>query len=104
MATTLIIGNPVDGLRLIGPFDDAEAATLYAERCITVNTWWVAELQAPFGKVDAPVMAYYTAATNQDGELDVQFYTTSQACDAALDALEQKQRDRDILGYTGGKI
>lgn len=42
----LIVGNVIDGLQLIGPFETAELANLYAEP-ITGEDWIVARLAPP---------------------------------------------------------
>lgn len=42
----IIHGNPVDGIALIGPFPDGEAAVEYAERELD-GDWWVADLTDP---------------------------------------------------------
>ncbi len=39
------IGNPFDGMRLVGPFDDGEAANEYADN--HQDDWWVVKLDAP---------------------------------------------------------
>jgi len=49
MAAAIVCGNPIDGLELIGPFDDFEAATEYAEREID-DDWWVTELYLPVAR------------------------------------------------------
>jgi len=44
----ILIGNPVDGLEFIGPFDDGNEATEYAEVKVHRNKeWWLAEMEAP---------------------------------------------------------
>jgi hypothetical protein len=44
----LITGNPIDGISLIGPFDEPDAAIDYAE--VNINgqgEWWLVEVEAP---------------------------------------------------------
>lgn len=55
MPTTLVIkwvviwGNPVDGIeRIVGPFDDTDAAGDYAEGHAGTSTdYWFAEIEVP---------------------------------------------------------
>lgn len=44
--TILVFGNPVDGLKHCGPFDNEEQAIRYAVANID-DTWWVADLETP---------------------------------------------------------
>lgn len=43
----LVVGNPIDGVTLTGPFDDAEAASWWAEHNFPNDTWWVASMACP---------------------------------------------------------
>ena len=45
----IIYGDPVDGLRFIGPFETAEEAVSSAEnwRNVRNDTWWVAKMESP---------------------------------------------------------
>lgn len=47
-AYIIVIGNPIDGLRFIGPFTDGDPGTPneYAERHVH-DEWWVVEIEAP---------------------------------------------------------
>lgn len=43
----VIIGNPIDGFSIIGPFDHAPEAIDWAERrAVTADSWWVAPLDS----------------------------------------------------------
>lgn len=42
----LVIGNPVDGLKFIGPFDTADEAIEYADENAD-DAFWVASIQSP---------------------------------------------------------
>jgi hypothetical protein len=42
----LVVGNAIDGLRFIGPFDDAEEAGNYAEVHERHELWHIATLEA----------------------------------------------------------
>jgi len=41
----LIIGNPIDGLKFEGPFEDFEEAEMHAE--FQDDTWWIVNLRNP---------------------------------------------------------
>lgn len=45
----IITGNPVDGFRFIGPFEDHDAALAYAELegASIEADWWIAPIEAP---------------------------------------------------------
>lgn len=43
----LVIGNPVDGIIFIGPFDDGEEAVEYAEVHHKNDEWWMAPIDTP---------------------------------------------------------
>lgn len=65
---------------------------------------WVKRIvasEAPL--VEPKVLTHYTATYGDDG-LVVEFYATSQECDAAMDALERQHKAGDIDTYTGGAI
>lgn len=55
----LIFGNPIDGLELIGPFDDSAAAIDYAENRVDPcgMDWWIAQLNAPIKEHPLPTAA-----------------------------------------------
>lgn len=40
----VVVGSPVDGCVFYGPFDCNEDAIDWAEKEVTSETWWVAEL------------------------------------------------------------
>ena len=44
----VIIGNPVDGLKIYGPFKTADAAVAWAED--VTDTWWIAPLEEPINE------------------------------------------------------
>lgn len=41
----LLIGNPVDGVSIVGPFVDTENATEHAEARFKNSEWWIAVLE-----------------------------------------------------------
>jgi hypothetical protein len=43
----IILGNPVDGIVIFGPFDGPLEAVNWAEMQMRGNTWWVTELKEP---------------------------------------------------------
>ena len=43
----LVVGNVVDGLNFIGPFDDEELATEYVTKNKITEEWSIAELEDP---------------------------------------------------------
>lgn len=43
----VMYGNPVDGFRIVGPFEDRDEAVKYGESEPSQNDWWIAELDAP---------------------------------------------------------
>jgi hypothetical protein len=45
----IVYGNVVDGIKLVGPFDDAEEACDYAEDCRTIRDagWVIASIEEP---------------------------------------------------------
>lgn len=47
--SVLIVGTPVDGIRVIGPFDTAQWAADYAEcdSSLRNDTWWVTPIESP---------------------------------------------------------
>jgi len=47
----VLAGNPVDGFRVIGPYDSREEAI--ADGDIVDTEWWVADLEPP--EADEPV-------------------------------------------------
>jgi phosphatidylserine decarboxylase len=46
-AFILVYGNPIDGHRFVGPFDDREAAIRYMDGERHSENIWIAELDAP---------------------------------------------------------
>lgn len=44
----LIIGDPVDGFRLVGPFLDPDEASHSAEHFYRDQTWWSADMEDPY--------------------------------------------------------
>ncbi len=42
----ILAGNPVDGMTVYGPFDDAEDANDYAENNFD-GDWWVTKVEKP---------------------------------------------------------
>ena len=42
----LVTGNPVDGFGFVGPFEDTEAVSAYAERN-RISEWWSCDLTRP---------------------------------------------------------
>ncbi|KKM23346.1 hypothetical protein LCGC14_1616170 [marine sediment metagenome] len=47
----LVVGNPFDGLDLVGPFEDPDEASVWAVDEYKNDTWWVMEVTLP-GFVD----------------------------------------------------
>lgn len=43
----VVYGNPVDGLRFVGPFGTHEEACEYADVDNPSDEWWIAELEVP---------------------------------------------------------
>lgn len=44
----ILHGNPVDGINIIGPFTDGEAANGYADDNLNgAGEWWVVEVEPP---------------------------------------------------------
>lgn len=41
----VLVGNPLDGFMPYGPFDDAVAATEWAEKECDSDDWWVVNLE-----------------------------------------------------------
>lgn len=46
MQQIIVLGNPVAGFTYVGPFEDEDAATEYADGFID-DDWWLAELAPP---------------------------------------------------------
>ena len=42
----IVVGNPIDGINLIGPFTDVDEPNEYAERHVR-DEWWVVEVRQP---------------------------------------------------------
>lgn len=48
MQYVVIIGDPIDGLTFVGPFEDAEEAMAWAEENDdNIRSWWVSDLEMP---------------------------------------------------------
>ena len=43
----VIVGDPVDGFRYYGPFDDHDSAVKWAEAELDGERWWVADMEPP---------------------------------------------------------
>lgn len=41
----IVIGNPFDGMTVVGPFDDPDTASAYGED--QEDDWWIVTLQKP---------------------------------------------------------
>jgi len=54
MKYIVVYGNPIGGLKFIGPLDTALEANLYAEEFEELNNveWWIAELEPPYLAAD----------------------------------------------------
>jgi hypothetical protein len=50
MKYVIAVGNAFDGIRLIGPFKDAQSANEYAEMFIHSDTWVVMRLDKPLNE------------------------------------------------------
>lgn len=46
MRYIVMAGNPVDGLRFFGPFDDSEEANEFADDACSGGDWWTVPLSA----------------------------------------------------------
>lgn len=42
----VLVGNPVDGLTIYGPFDTGEDASTWADDYVSSDAWWIAPLHA----------------------------------------------------------
>ena len=42
----LVIGDPINGIRIVGPFETAEAAVTWADGHCEDTDWWTAPLEA----------------------------------------------------------
>lgn len=51
MTSVLIVGDPIDGITLYGPFSNGERAVEYAEQRFRSETWWATELHRSEGGV-----------------------------------------------------
>ncbi len=63
MAHVLIVGNPVDGFAIYGPFETADDARSAGEDTSAAD-WWIATLQPPSSASVEPFM------DPQEGSLD----------------------------------
>lgn len=43
----IMTGNPADGFAVIGPFNNAEEASEYADEHFREEEWWLLPLHAP---------------------------------------------------------
>lgn len=43
----IVAGNPIDGISIHGPFESEEDATLWAEKNLSDQTWWMTDLEVP---------------------------------------------------------
>lgn len=43
----VMYGNPADGFRIVGPFENAAAADAYIEAEFDRSDWWIVDLDAP---------------------------------------------------------
>lgn len=43
----ILVGNPIDGMGLYGPFNDAGKANDYADANFKNETWWVVPVAKP---------------------------------------------------------
>jgi hypothetical protein len=54
MTTSIVIfGNPVDGMHFVGPFEDAESASEYADGQRGSFDWWIAPIEPPPAESDS---------------------------------------------------
>jgi hypothetical protein len=47
MQTVIVTGNQMDGLNVLGPFDNPENAIEYGNKNIDDDTWWTSPLIDP---------------------------------------------------------
>lgn len=52
--TVLVVGDPISGITIIGPFNSSRKAADYAERdqMLRNETWWIAPLTGPTADTD----------------------------------------------------
>lgn len=43
----IVVGDPIDGINIVGPFDDFEFAKNYATMFYRHETWWITKLIQP---------------------------------------------------------
>lgn len=43
----IIAGNPIDGITLIGPFEDDDSLNTYADNNLRLTDWWVITPESP---------------------------------------------------------
>lgn len=43
----VVSGDPIQGIEVVGPFDDREDAIKYAETNMRGESWWTTEMTAP---------------------------------------------------------
>ncbi len=47
MKTVVVVGDPINGITIYGPFKDAEDAISWAQSEVTKEPWWTAALETP---------------------------------------------------------
>ena len=47
----LIVGNPIDGIHLLGPFVNHDAANKYGYE-VLAEEWWITQVHSPIGVND----------------------------------------------------
>jgi hypothetical protein len=45
--TVIVIGDPINGIRIVGAFNTEEDAVTWADRHCEDTDWWTAPLEAP---------------------------------------------------------
>ena len=50
-----VMGNPIEGLMFVGPFDTMDEATMFMEHIKDI-TWWITEIAPPFNLVENRVV------------------------------------------------
>ena len=46
----ILVGNPIDGMEIVGPFTDGDEANEYADFFMDGYDWWVVGLKEPLGE------------------------------------------------------
>lgn len=47
MKYCVVVGNPIDGLGIIGPFDSVDDSRNFAEKKFPDSNWWIVTLGDP---------------------------------------------------------